>query len=318
MDRMEIEEIQRLSEHGGRETGYLDFSTSTNPYQPEWRADVFLEAERRSARYPYFEEMDRELGEIVGDEVAITAGATEGIYLSLLIARALMELRRVLIPHPTYSEYERVSRIFGLRVELTDADPHSIAEKVKKGDVVFFCNPNNPDGRYVGLKGLKPIVEAVEDASSLMILDEAFKDFVRNFESPESDNVIKLRTFTKSYGMPGIRVGYVVGFAREIRASRMPWSIGCVGIAFIEKVIEDGFNFLNESMPKIWKEKERFEKELNVKSDANYFLIKHDPIKLKEKGILVRDCTSFGLPGYVRFSVQKPDENSKLIRAIRN
>ncbi|MBO8181165.1 MAG: aminotransferase class I/II-fold pyridoxal phosphate-dependent enzyme [Archaeoglobus sp.] len=316
--KLELDRIQELSSHGGREKSTLDFSISVNPYQPEWMKELFIEAEKRSICYPYFEELDRDLSEVVGEDVAITAGATEGIYLSLLLLRD--RVKKSIIPQPTYSEYERVSRIFGLKIVKTGLSPKEIAEKLRGREVVFFCNPNNPDGRYFPPKELEPLIEAVEETNSILILDEAFKDFVKNFESPKSENVIKLRTFTKSYGMPGIRVGYVTGFAEEIRALRMPWSIGSVGVAFIERMIEDSFKFLRESIPKVWREKERFEKELNVKSGANYFLLKLSGQALKAlklKGIAVRDCTSFGLPDHIRFCIRKPEENSKLIEAIK-
>jgi histidinol-phosphate aminotransferase len=299
------------------EDGFLDFSTSINPYQPDWKREVFLKAERNSTRYTYFEDLDRELGELVGEDVAITAGATEGIYLSLIFLKNL-DMERIIIPNPTYSEYERVSRIFGCRVVKAKVNPQDLAEKVRKNSAVFFCNPNNPDGKYFSPKELRSLIKAVEDSNSILIIDEAFKDFVKGFESPDGDNIIKIRTFTKSYGMPGIRVGYITGFSSEFQALRMPWSIGSVGYAFIEKIIEDGFDFLRNTMPKIWKEKERIEKALGVKSDANYFLMKFDVDLLKSKKILVRDCRSFGLNSLIRFSVRKPEENTRLIEAIKS
>jgi histidinol-phosphate aminotransferase len=303
-------------EHGGRRKGLIDFSISVNPYQPEWKKEIFRMAERQCISYPYFEELEKELSELVGEEVSLVGGATEGIYLSLIHLKRV-GVERVVIPTPTYSEYERVSRMFGLKIVKEEQNPNKIAERIGKGDAVFFCNPNNPDGRYFGLEEIKPLIERIEEKKAVMILDEAFKDFVKNFRSPEGENLIKLRTFTKSYGMPGIRVGYVAGLANEIKSLRMPWSIGSIGKAFVEKVIEDGFRFLRESIPKVWKEKKRIEKELEVKSDANYFLIKFNPISLFEKGIIVRDCSSFGLPGYIRFCVRRPEENSVLIDIIR-
>lgn len=135
---------------------------------------------------------------------------------------------------------------------------------------------------------------------------------------------MKLRTFTKSYGLPGIRIGYVLGFSEAFRSVRMPWAIGSTGVAFLEFLMDDMFQHLRKTMPLIWREKKRIEKALGgVKSDANFF-IKHvenakktvEELK-KRGGILVRDCTSFGLPEYIRFSVRKPEENEVLIRAFQ-
>ncbi len=164
-----------------------------------------------------------------------------------------------------------------------------LSQLVEKGSVVFFCNPNNPDGRFYRERDLKPLLDAVEDKNALLVLDEAFIDFVEKPESPESENVVKLRTFTKSYGLPGIRVGYVAGFPEAFRSVRMPWAIGSTGVAFLEFLLEDRFHHLKRTMPLIWMEKRRIEKALGVKSDANFFIkyvgdAKKTVEELKRKG----------------------------------
>lgn len=308
--------------HGGsREEGLLDFSASLNPYTPPWLDEMFKRAKELSSRYPYWEKLEEELSNLIGESITITAGITEALYLLGILA--MREKRRVIIPRHTYEEYERISRIFNAEVIKGPNDPKKLAELVEKGSIVFFCNPNNPDGRYYSPRELKPLIDAVEDKEALLLLDEAFIDFVKNAKSPEGGNILKLRTFTKSYGLPGIRVGYVIGFEEAFKSVRMPWSIGSLGYAFLEFIIKDESRFLKETMPLIWKEKERMEKALDVKSDANYFIKNVGDAKtfaesLKKKGILVRDCSSFGLPEYVRFSVRKKEENEKLIEAFEH
>jgi len=315
-----LEPVKFATYHGGaREEGLLDFSASLNPYPPEWLDEMFERAMEISNRYPYYEKLEEELAELVGEPLTVTAGITETLYLLGILA---LRGRKVVIPRHTYGEYERVARIFGARVIKGPNEPAKLAELVDRDSVVFFCNPNNPDGRFYRVKELKLLLDAVEDKGGLLVLDEAFIDFVKNAESPEGDNIVKLRTFTKSYGLPGIRVGYVLGFEDAFRSVRMPWSIGSTGVAFLEFLLEDGFEHLRKTMPLIWGEKERVEKALGVKSDANFFIKRvGNPREfveaLKKHGILVRDCTSFGLPKYIRFSVRKPEENSILIEAFR-
>ena len=315
-----LEPVKFATYHGGaREEGLLDFSASLNPYPPEWLDEMFERAMEISNRYPYYEKLEEELAELVGEPLTVTAGITETLYLLGILA---LRGRKVVIPRHTYGEYERVARIFGARVIKGPNEPAKLAELVDRDSVVFFCNPNNPDGRFYRVKELKLLLDAVEDKGGLLVLDEAFIDFVKNAESPEGDNIVKLRTFTKSYGLPGIRVGYVLGFEDAFRSVRMPWSIGSTGVAFLEFLLEDGFEHLRKTMPLIWGEKERLEKALGVKSDANFFIKRvGNPREfveaLKKHGILVRDCTSFGLPKYIRFSVRKPEENSVLIRAFK-
>lgn len=321
-----LKPVEFSAYHGGgarrKEEGLIDFSASLNPYPPEWLDEMFERAREISGHYPYYEELEEGLAELVGEPITVTAGITEALYLLGILA--LRGGRRVIVPAHTYGEYERIARIFGgARVNKGGPnDPEGgLSQLVEKGSVVFFCNPNNPDGRFYRERDLKPLLDAVEDKNALLVLDEAFIDFVEKPESPESENVVKLRTFTKSYGLPGIRVGYVAGFPEAFRSVRMPWAIGSTGVAFLEFLLEDRFHHLKRTMPLIWMEKRRIEKALGVKSDANFFIkyvgdAKKTVEELKRKGMLVRDCTSFGLPQYVRFSVRKPEENDALVRAL--
>ncbi len=315
-----LEPVKFSTYHGGaRKEGLLDFSASLNPYPPEWLDEMFERAKEISNRYPYYEKLEEGISELIGEEVTVTAGITEALYLIGILS---LRGKRVIIPEHTYGEYERVTRIFGGTVAKGPNEPEKLARLVEKDSVVFFCNPNNPDGRFYRVKEIKPLLDAVEDKNALLILDEAFIDFVKNPESPEEENVVKLRTFTKSYGLPGIRVGYVIGFPDAFKSVRMPWSIGSTSVAFLEFLLEDNFEHLRKTMPLIWREKERLERALDVKSDAN-FSIKRvgkagEFVKaMKEHGILVRDCASFGLPEHIRFSVRKPGENERLIRALK-
>ncbi|WP_456365867.1 aminotransferase class I/II-fold pyridoxal phosphate-dependent enzyme [Thermococcus sp.] len=311
--------IEFSTYHGGaREDGLIDFSASLNPYPPEWVNEMFERAEEISNRYPYYEKLEEGLSGLVGEEVTVTAGITEALYLIGILA---LNGRKVIIPRHTYGEYERVARIFRGKVVKGPNEPEILAELVERNSVVFFCNPNNPDGRFYRVKELKPLFNAIEDEKALLILDEAFIDFVQKPESPSGESVVKLRTFTKSYGLPGVRVGYVIGFPEAFKSVRMPWSIGSAGVAFLEFLLEDGFEHLRKTMPLIWSEKGRVERALDVRSDANFFIKRVGNAEkaveaLKREGLLVRSCESFGLPEYIRFSVRKPEENEKLIRAL--
>ncbi|AMQ19207.1 aminotransferase class I/II-fold pyridoxal phosphate-dependent enzyme [Thermococcus peptonophilus] len=317
-----LEPVKFSAYHGGarrKEEGLIDFSASLNPYPPKWLNEMFERAKEISDRYPYYEELEDGLSELVGESVTVTAGITEALYLLGILA---LRRRKVIIPTHTYGEYERVARIFGADVIKGPNDPEGLSQLVEESSVVFFCNPNNPDGRFYREKGLRPLLDAIEDKNALLVLDEAFIDFVERPESPEGENIVKLRTFTKSYGLPGIRIGYVLGFSEAFRSVRMPWAIGSTGVAFLEFLMDDMFQHLRKTMPLIWREKKRIEKALGVKSDANFFIkhvenAKKTVEELKKRGILVRDCTSFGLPEYIRFSVRKPEENEVLIRAFQ-
>ncbi len=303
--------------HGGTmNEGLIDFSISVNPYKPKWIKDVFKRAEELVGRYVYWDDLELELGNMVDEKVTVVAGTTESLYLVGMYTKG----RRYIIPTHTYGEYERIGKIFGSKILKLPIS--KIYESVKKNDVIFLCNPNNPTGKYYKKWELKPIIDVAEDTGSLVVLDEAFIDFVREKDEIRGENIINLRTFTKSYGVPGIRVGYIIGRNEIFKNFRMPWSIGSLGYAFLEFLIDDNFKFLKESIPKVWKEKKFVEKELNVKSDVNFFIKRVGNVrcvikKLVNKGIFVRDCSSFNLPHHIRFSLRTHEENIKLVESLK-
>ncbi len=316
-----------MAYHGGSRPGeelFLDFSYSANPYYPRFLNKYLKNA--RHERYPYCEDsLEVRIKERYGvyGDVIITAGITEGLYAA---AYALRGRRAVMLAH-TYSEYERVWRLFNpdaqvVKVKALDPSLEDILGEIRKGDVVFFGNPNNPTGRYY--EYMPRLLEEVERSDGYLILDEAFIAFTgRPYFNPKSDRAIVLRSFTKEYGIPGIRIGYAVAagdVARRIREYRAPWAIGSIGCAALEGILHDSV-FLNQTLRRIMKEKARIERVLNVRSDANFFIMnvgnaKQATMALRREGILVRDCTSFGLPEMIRFSVRKRQENTRLIKSI--
>jgi histidinol-phosphate aminotransferase len=174
-------------------------------------------------------------------------------------------------------------------------------------------------------------VNALDD--TLLVLDEAYVAFVgkswNSLDLVEKGNVIIMRSMTKDYGLPGLRLGYAVA-RREIidnlRLVMPPWNINVIaqeaGIAVLK---QDGY--LKESLTKTHKAKQFLTGGLTclgfsvMPSDAHYFLVKVGSAPecrraLLKHGIMVRDCTSFGLPEYIRVSPRTMPECEKLIKAM--
>lgn len=151
-----LKPVEFSAYHGGarrKEEGLIDFSASLNPYPPEWLDEMFERAREISGHYPYYEELEEGLAELVGEPITVTAGITEALYLLGILA---LRGRRVIVPAHTYGEYERVARIFGARVVKGPNDPEELSQLVERDSVVFFCNPNNPDGRFYGKRSWDP------------------------------------------------------------------------------------------------------------------------------------------------------------------
>ncbi len=303
--------------HGGArpyEYKMIDFSTNINPYRAEFLDEIKFDY----TRYPYcdyIEDMIKEKFKIDGS-VIFSAGITELLYqIGYAFSGKKSRMMEV-----TYKEYERISDLFGMKKEIVrNIDPYP-SELIEKDSIVFISNPNNPTGKYMDVDD---IVIQAERKNSIVILDEAYIDFSDIIKNNYSENMIVLRSLTKQFGVPGIRAGYAFGkkkYIERMREFSIPWSTGITGCVFTEYAIKN-YSFVDETVKLIRDEKKRIEKTLGIKSDANFFLVKSPMIDiyhhLKNNNILVRNCESFGLKGYIRFSIRKREENDLLINLLK-
>ena len=340
-----------ICEHGGKREKdgageVIDFSTNLNPYgPPDFVFSALKEAMLEINTYPDTEsrELRVQIAKKFGceeEEVLVGAGVSE---LIQLVALAFVRDRVLMLKH-TYGEYEVAAKMMGgtiKRIEMPGPGlrvyPERIVEEMKPDDVVFLCNPNNPTGQYLGKEELWQIIEEAERVDALVVMDEAYIDFVENaFASHtfSTRNLVILRSLTKSYAIPGIRLGYAISSAENIMAMRkvkVPWSVTAfaqrTGSAVISGA-EGSDEFLADTREKIKRSKIKIENRLrewdmHVESDANFYVLqvgngKASEVKreLLKQGLLVRDCTSFGLPSHIRFSVGKEEENERLMDAL--
>lgn len=312
-------------EHGGAREGeehLMDFSYSANPYRPPFVRRALQRA--KIDRYPYCNDrLERGIRDKyrIPQEVVITAGITELIQIIISYFRR----RRIVSLRSTYGEYARTARLFGSELEIiTDPDPDISVLTPKKEDVLFFANPNNPTGKYY--KYVNELAEQAEAKGFMLILDEAFIDFVDSVVPYDiNDNVVVMRSFSKAYNLSGIRIGYAIAskpLAERFREMRLPWGIGSLGCAFIEEILKDR-EFLPNSLKKIRRERRRISETTGLRTDSNYFLASVGDAKvavnrLKQKGILVRDCSSFGLPDAIRFSIRSKKDNDLLLSSLKD
>jgi len=309
--------------HGGArkiKKGMIDFSYSTNPYYPR-----FIKLRLKRAKfelYPYcedtLEERIRSSFNLEG-EVTIGAGVTELLYM---VAYATRKVPSLIMRH-TYGEYQRVSRLFDKQVDFINSLDPQVEDFSSKGShTIFFANPNNPTGKLYDY--IEELIDSAERNGSLVILDESFIKFAdRSPRYTLRDNVVVLRSFTKEYNMPGIRAGYAISskvMKKKMVEYRMPWGIGATGCAAIDAILENQ-GYLKSTIPKVKNERNKIINELRLKTEANFFLAEVKSAEyavkmLAENGILVRNCSSFGLPSMIRFSVRKPNENKKLVSEL--
>jgi len=330
----------RVCEHGGKQEGtdkneILDFSVNLNPYgPPDFVSDAIQVAIEEINLYPdtecrvLREKIARRCG-CAKKGVLVGAGVSE---LIRLVALSFVK-RRVLMPKHTYGEYEIAAEMQGAQIKRVEMPvlrivPELIVEKMKPDDVVFICNPNNPTGQYLGKTEIEQILEEAERIDALVVIDEAYADFVLNaFPAHKfsTRNLIVLRSLTKSFAIPGIRIGYAISseaIITEMGKVKVPWSVSVVAQKVGAAVIGTaGDDFLAVTRERIVKSKRKIEGALGIHTDANFYILdvgNAGEVKraLLKHGIQVRDCTSFGLPAHIRFSVKKDEENDLLMHHL--
>ena len=322
----------------------IDFSVSSNPFAPPPGIKEIL-CTTAIDRYPDSEatELRQRLSEKLGVMPNNILAGNGSMEIIRLIASAYFRQGDcALILEPTFGEYEIACQIAGMKVikQRGKAEANfapNIEETTRliqrhRPRGIFICNPNNPTGNYLSRREIEMILDGGKD--SLLILDEAFVAFVdedwSSMELISRDNVILVRSMTKDYGLAGLRLGYAVAhrdIIENLQRICPPWNVNVMaqvaGIAVLESV-----GWLEQCKLKITEAKQFLIKELHrlgfttVPSPVNFFLVKVGDARafrtaLLKHGIMVRDCTSFGLSEYVRIAVRTMPECQKFIAAVQ-
>ena len=361
-------DVKRLEPcvHGGEvweiaeETGLsvedlVDFSSSINPLGPSPRA---LEAIKNSfdkiTLYPdsnstaLREALACHFGNINKNNVIVGNGSTELIYL---FAQVFLKRGDVaLVAAPSFGEYANAIVKSGGKskhLKLThdfQIELNAFLEEMEGLRAVFLCNPNNPTSMLIPDNTLREIIEKALEEEVVVLLDEDFIEFVEDEKRhslvnriSKYPNVFVLRTFTKFYGLTGLRVGYGIADEETIDVfskAKMPWNVNSLAQAAARAAMADKEH--SRRTIELMKEEKKFlSNELSridgfhvFPADTNFILVDvrktgFRASQLREKmirhGLLVRDCSSFiGLDTfYVRVAVRTRKENERLLDAFR-
>lgn len=339
-----------------RDKDILEFSANVNPLGPSqkisaaiqesyWQIPFYPDLSSKELR----EAIARYYGDIEPSNIIVGNGSMELIYL---FCEAFLERQdRVLIPAPTFGEYESAVKRVGGRSIYLPLDKNMqlnatkfVTELEHRYKILYLCNPNNPTSILASRETMLEILEAAKKKNVLVFLDEDFIEFVdtkkRYFlvnEIQEYPNLFVLRSFTKVFGMAGLRIGYGIGCTELIGLLyklKVPWSINCLAQAAAIATLQDT-EYLKRSQELIQKERQFLVRELEqirefqiIPPDANFILINIRECgltaaqlkkKLIQHHILIRDCTSFeGLDKYyIRVAVRTHEENITLIQSLK-
>lgn len=254
------------------------------------------------------------------DEVLVTSGATDAIYL---IAQAFRDRKTCYVNHPTFSEYEDACRLYGY-------------EEQPNGALCWLCNPNNPTGEVFSF----PYLEALAAQHDLLVIDQSYEDYtLAPMLSPQDavrmGNVLQLHSMTKQYAIPGLRMGYVVASSKIIATLRKhyrPWAVNALAIEagkwllVHQQVLPNLTAYLQETQ-RLRHQLNDIEGMMAFDTQTNFFLCAIQPhtaaelkaYLTKEYRILIRDAANFrGLtPYHFRIATQSPEENDTLVEAIQ-
>ena len=251
---------------------------------------------------------------------------------------------KVLIHVPTFQEYETAVKLSNCKISYFNSLNLSqnidlFISKIPKNGCIFLCNPNNPTGELLSKKELLSVIIAAKKLKTIVFIDECFIELVpKSNESVLSyvkkyDNLFILRSLTKSFGLPGLRIGYACGskeIIKILQKIKIPWSVNSLAQDAANVVIKN-ISHIKKSNLIIKKELKYLENAISIlngfeciSSSTNFILIKtkYDSTKLQRKllksKILIRDCKNFrGLDNhYVRIAVKTHKDNTKLVAAL--
>lgn len=328
----------------------LDFSANINPMgMPPGAVRAAADALQQCTQYP--DPLCRELRAalaayegIPAEQIVCGNGAADLIFRIV----AATHPQRALLLEPTFAEYEQALRAMDCSIAyfpLQESEgfvlPEAFLQQLTPEiNLLFLCNPNNPTGRTVSPALLQEIWKRCEEAGILLVVDECFNEFL---EHPEQNtlkdvletgaNAVILKAFTKSFAMPGLRLGYGLcgnrDLAERIFSCGQPWGVSipaqAAGVAALQeqgylermrRLIQTERRWLSENLARLG---------LRVfPSEANYILFRTEteiPLRerMEQRGVLIRACGNYrGLDDrYYRIAVRGHGENERLIAALK-
>jgi len=325
----------------GREGLRLDFNENTVGCSPRVLARLREITAQEIARYPEREPIEAVVADhfdIRPTELLLTNGVDEAIHL--LCETFLQPGDEALIVVPTFAMYEISAAATGARVISVPADadfqfPTSdlLSRVTSHTRLIAVANPNNPTGSVAESASLLEIASCAPQAA--ILVDEAYFEFYGRTLMGQWRNVPNLfvaRTFSKAYGLAGLRIGALTGNAEHIRlASRVssPYNVNGVALACLPTALDDQ-DYIRRYVGQVRQGRAELQQEFGQwgihywPSEANFVLASFGPLKtaliqsLRARGILVRDRSGdYGCEGCVRITLGSTEQNARLLRALR-
>jgi histidinol-phosphate aminotransferase len=339
-----LEELER--EYGIRDS--IKLASNENPLGPSPKAVAAIQKHLANLhRYPDASghHLIRKLAKmlkVTPEQIVLGNGSDD--LIGMLVRTLLEPGDEVLMPQPSFLIYEIMARSVGaspipvaldssLSIDLT-AMSRSIRPQTR---MIFLCNPNNPTGTVIAQPDFQSFLEDLP-SHIVTVVDEAYIEFVRNARCARSIDcvngarpVVTLRTFSKAYGLAGLRIGYGImsaDLAGYLHRVRLPFNVSIPAQVGALAALEDT-DFLDKTVALVHEGTEFLQRTLTeagvrcFPTEANFFLIDveedADDIfeQMLRRGVIVRSMTSYGYPRYIRVNVGLPQENRRFVAALR-
>lgn len=340
-----------LNDQGIQEDPKLDLSANINPFGIP---AIMMEAMQKtitnqSMYYPdltYKEHTEKvaRYENVSSNQVLLTNGGAEAIHLSA----SLFKGKKVAILQPTFSEYELACQAHDVSYTCYSYDdvwkncllPKNMDEIIANNDAIYICRPNNPSGTFISQRDFEQLVELTKASRTYLIVDEAFIHFVSTEKSAISflknhPYLIVLRSLTKIFAVPGIRLGYIMAnssIITRLQLHQVPWSVNAIALSLIDcmpacrEYVERTASYITGEKEWLMTQLQSLGYEMSD-TKTNFYLLRdasiqnHDIIWvfLAEKGILTRHTHNFkGLDGEaLRIAIRTRKENEQVVAALR-
>lgn len=326
---------------------YIDFSVNINPLGiPDTVKRQFAEITEISGAYPdpdcrYLCSLLAEKYRIDTGRILCGNGADDLLYRLVFAVKP----KYAVVIEPTYEEYDRLLDLVGCEIQhytLKAENSFTLSEDVlsvldENCDIAFLCNPNNPTGQLADSELMMKLIKHCRDKRILLVVDECFMEFLPDWEkysvkeiATQSDNIIVIDAFTKTYSLAGFRLGFCVSGNAELLenmrlygadfAVSVPAQLAGISALADKESMKKTHEVISAERDWLFDKLKKLPLEI-YPSTANFLLLKGNENirrKLYENGIKVRDCSHFyGLGNeYCRVAIRTHDDNEKLIKTL--
>lgn len=349
MKNLALKRIQEMSSYNPPLAGrrsfsgiLLDFNERT--LLPSSKVQKIIEDLLKTNRlqvYPEYSELERKLAQYVGvdeDQVMVTNGSDQAIDL---IFRTFTNANgKIIIPTPSFAMFYQSAQVVGNKIlkplykkqDLSFPLEEVLGMVDKTVKLIVVCNPNNPTGTPVSIDVIKKIAQKA--SNSIILVDEAYFEFSGIIAVPlikKYPNIVVTRTFSKAFGLPSLRVGYIVAssiYIRELLKVRGPYDVNMIAYTAAIAALDDlkeVQNYVKEVMTQAKPMVEEFFTKNKIAfypSSANFILFKPDNDQveqlLKENGILVRPQNKTNIENTLRLSIGTVTQMKQFIKVYQS